>query len=75
MRNSHKILVEDSQLKRPILRSKSRGEDNIKIDLRFCDAADWLQMDENSFYCRFLRIRRWIGVHKSMGIHVLPEVR
>ena len=48
-RYAHRVLVGKPERKRPLGRPRSRGEDNIKMDLRkiCCDPGDWTDLIED----------------------------
>jgi hypothetical protein len=55
-RNTYRILMVKSELKRPLGRPKHRWEDNIKNDLReigWCD-KEWITVAQDRDQCRSL---------------------
>jgi hypothetical protein len=55
-RNAHRILVGNSEGKRPLGRQRHRWVDNIKIDLREigCDGMDWIDLGQDRVQWRAL---------------------
>jgi hypothetical protein len=51
MRNSYKILVGKTEVKRRLRRPRRRWEDNIRTDLRGIgwEGVDWIQMAHGNF--------------------------
>ena len=48
-RNTYRVLVGNLEEKRPLGRSRRRGEDNIRMDLREvgCDRGEWIDLAED----------------------------
>jgi hypothetical protein len=58
IRNADKILVGKSEGRRPLERSRCRGEDNIESDLKEtdldCKDVDWIHLTQNGVHGRGL---------------------
>jgi hypothetical protein len=65
MRSAYNIFVRKSEGKRPLRRSKNRGEDNVRIDLReiVWKDVDWMLLAEN-------RDQWWALVKMVMNLRV-----
>jgi hypothetical protein len=64
-RKAYKILVGKLDGKRPLVRSRRRWVDNIKMDLREIgwDCMDWIDLDQD-------RDQRWALVNTVMNLRV-----
>jgi hypothetical protein len=49
MRNAYKILMGKTEKKRPLVRLRSRWEDNIRIDIKGigCESVDWIHLAQD----------------------------
>jgi hypothetical protein len=68
--SAYKILVEESEGRRPLGRPRRRCEGNIKMDLRIIglEVVDWIHLAQHRHWWQALVNMVTFGFHKKWGI-------